>query len=260
MGYTACIVVIGFNFKKRKNLALGITLSGMGAGIFAFAPLMEWANNFYGSTGFFFILAALSANIITFGTLMFPSKLELHTHKKRKSAKQESKDKSVVVTIKMYWHAVANKPVMMLCLYMFGFCCGTDLVFLHFPSYVISKGFSSTQASFLVSLNGIVSVLGRLLLGFVSNFTHEIKLLSCCLGVVGIITFVYPFVSTIYVGQILYAVLLGLFFGSGYLLVSPSTSHFVDLTFASAAIGIVLFFGGVGSIVGPVFAGGYNNS
>ncbi|XP_045189583.2 uncharacterized protein LOC123546956 isoform X2 [Mercenaria mercenaria] len=47
----------------------------------------------------------------------------------------------------------------------------------------------------------------------------------------------------------------GIFFGSGYVLVSPMCSYFVDIQFSSAAIGFVLFFGGAGSLVGPMFAG-----
>ncbi|XP_060603366.1 monocarboxylate transporter 9-like isoform X3 [Ruditapes philippinarum] len=73
VGYTSSMVVIGFNFKRKRHLALGFVLSGMGAGLFALAPLMQLARDYYGSTGFFIIQAAMALNIIAFGATFFPS-------------------------------------------------------------------------------------------------------------------------------------------------------------------------------------------
>ncbi|XP_053406865.1 monocarboxylate transporter 9-like isoform X2 [Mercenaria mercenaria] len=73
LGYTAAMVAVGFNFRRRRNLALGIAVSGVGAGLFVLAPLMQLSREFYGPMGFFIILAAMTANIVTFGQLCFPS-------------------------------------------------------------------------------------------------------------------------------------------------------------------------------------------
>ncbi|XP_060603359.1 monocarboxylate transporter 9-like isoform X2 [Ruditapes philippinarum] len=73
VGYTSSMVVIGFNFKRKRHLALGFVLSGMGAGLFALAPLMQLARDYYGSTGFFIIQAAMALNIIAFGATFFPT-------------------------------------------------------------------------------------------------------------------------------------------------------------------------------------------
>ncbi|XP_045189582.2 monocarboxylate transporter 9-like isoform X1 [Mercenaria mercenaria] len=258
LGYTASIVAIGFNFRKRKHIALGITLSGMGAGIFAFAPLMDLAHSHYGPTGFFIVMATISANVITFGTLYFPSSLEIYTHKQRDiDSESANKDKQLVGILKMYSQSVVKKPIVLLSIAMFAFCGGTDLIFLNLPTFVVSKGFTSIQAALFVSLNGILSVVGRFITGLLASFkkVNVIWLYSGCLSIVAVATVIYPFIANYFIGHILFNLILGIFFGSGYVLVSPMCSYFVDIQFSSAAIGFVLFFGGAGSLVGPMFAG-----
>lgn len=256
LGYSASVVAIGLNFKKRKDVCLGVTLSGMGAGIFAFAPLMEMAYAHYGATGFFITMATLSANIITFGMLYFPSKLEIWTHKQRQKTANAG-DKAFARNLKMYYAAVIKKPIMLLAVATFAFCGGTDLIFLNLPTIITLKGFTSKQAAFLVSLNGILSVFGRVFSGILSSFKRisEVWLYTCCLGIVAITTAVYPLTSKLLEGQIIYSSVLGLFYGSGYVLISPICSRLVDIEFLSAAIGFVLFWGGIGSFAGPMSAG-----
>ncbi|XP_060603169.1 monocarboxylate transporter 9-like [Ruditapes philippinarum] len=71
LGYTSSIVVIGFNFKTKRDTAVGFALSGLGAGLFAVAPLMQLAAEHYGTTGFFIIQAAISLNIVVFWDHIF---------------------------------------------------------------------------------------------------------------------------------------------------------------------------------------------
>ena len=255
------MVVIGFNFKRKRHIALGFVLSGMGAGLFALAPLMQLARDYYGSTGFFIIQAAMSVNIITFGVTFFPSKLELYTQEKRTSYKKEcddTKTKSKEV-FKQYFKALFNKPIILLSIGMFLNCFGSHIIYLHLPIYVVSKGFTEIQASFVVSLAGIMAVVGRLITGFVANLNiiKDIWLYSGSLGIVAIGTLVYPHVSFVLAGHIIYSIIFGLFFGSCYVLMTPVNIHFVGINFVSAAIGVEFFFGGIGAVSGPVCAGKY---
>ncbi|WAR22121.1 MOT14-like protein [Mya arenaria] len=59
LGYTASMVVVGFNFRSKRNLALGISNAGIGFGLFALAPVMQKAREEYGSTGYFLIMAVI---------------------------------------------------------------------------------------------------------------------------------------------------------------------------------------------------------
>lgn len=258
LGYTAALVVVGFNFRRKRNLALGIAVSGIGAGLFVLAPLMQMSRDYYGPAGFFIILAAITANIITFGCMCFTSQLEKHTKKQRNIQYRYSNEKkSLICGLKPYFDALVNKP--MICLYVgnFFYCLGTYLIYLHLPSYVTNKGFTDLQAAFLISLSGIVCLFGRLFTGVLASLSwvNDLFLYAGPMGIVGLATAVYPFTSQYFAGHVAYVVLLGLFFGSCYVTVTGVTLKFVDISYVASGLGAQFCFGGIGAVVGPVLAG-----
>ena len=262
LGYTASMVVVGFNFKKRLNLALGFALCGIGVGICAMAPIMQFARDYYGTTGFFIILATCALNIITFGTMCFPSKLETDAQVKRQfqariqevSTCRKSK---ILAVAHNYIQILLNKGVLCLCFAMFNFCLGTFVIYLHLPTYIVTCGFTHLEASFFVAISGILTVFGRLMTGVIANLNciPDVYLFSGSMGIVSIATFLLPNYSLFYWGQTLYAILLGLFFGSCYVVLTSVNIQLVGIVYMSAAIGLEFFFGGIGALVGPVFAG-----
>lgn len=258
LGYTAAMVVVGFNFRRRRNLALGIAVSGVGAGLFVLAPLMQLSREHYGPVGFFIILATMTVNIITFGVMCFPSKLELHTQMHRTiNAKRSSENSKSFASLKPYLKVLYNKEMICLFLCMFFYCLGTYLVYLHLPTFIVTKGFTAVQASFLVSLSGILSLFGRLLTGVVANlnYINDTVLYSGSMGVVGIASFVYPFSAKYFAGHVVYIAFLGLLFGSCYVTITAVSLKFVGISYVAAAIGLQFCFGGIGAVIGPVFAG-----
>ena len=57
------------------------------------APLFEMARDVYGNQGFFIALAGLTANMIVFGTICFPSSLEQYAKEKRRQQTEQDKEK-----------------------------------------------------------------------------------------------------------------------------------------------------------------------
>ncbi|XP_021361243.1 monocarboxylate transporter 12-like [Mizuhopecten yessoensis] len=74
--YTTSIIVIGFNFEEKLNLASGVALSGIGMGVLGLSPVIQEMREIFGNKGFFFIMAGISAHLCIFGTLYFPSQIE----------------------------------------------------------------------------------------------------------------------------------------------------------------------------------------
>ncbi|XP_060585467.1 monocarboxylate transporter 12-like [Ruditapes philippinarum] len=259
LGYTATMVVVSFNFRKRRNLALGIAVSGVGAGVFIFPPLMQLSRDSYGPFGLFIILASMAANVISFGVMCFPSKLEKYTQRQRRlrTLHQSRERQTCWATSKIYFGVLFNKPIICLCMAMFFFCLGTILMYLHLPSFIVSKGFTALEAAFLVSLSGILSIFGRLLTGIAANLKRikDIHLFSGSIGIVAIACFIYSVISNYFWGHVIFVVLFGLFFGNCYVVITGVTLPFVGINYISAAIGLQFFFAEIGSIIGPVFAG-----
>lgn len=252
------MVVVGFNFKNRRSLALGLAVSGVGTGVFVLVPLIQLSRDYYGYVGFFIILAAMTANIVTFGVMCFPSKLEIQVMKQRKLDKRNCRQTEPrYMDIKPYFNVLANKYVISLSLSMFCYWLGISLIYLHLPTFVSSKGFTALQAAFLVSLSGIISMFGRVLTGLVSNInsSYDIILHSGTMLVVGIAAFFYPFVADHIAGHVIFAVVLGLFFGSCCVTITAVSLPFVGMNYIAAALGLQFFFAGIGALIGPVCAG-----
>ncbi|XP_053406650.1 monocarboxylate transporter 13-like [Mercenaria mercenaria] len=251
------LVVVGMSFKRRRNLAFGFSLSGIGGGLFVLAPLMQLTLDFYGPVGFFITLAT-SADVVTFGVMYFPSKLELYTQNMQKlEAKFNNSRDASSNSLKVYCKALFIKPIVWLCISMFAYGTGLYTIYLYLPTYIEETGFTGMQASFFLSLNGIISVVARLMTGAIATikYVDEIWLYPGYMFVVALVTFIYPFISNSFVGQIVFASLIGLSSGSCYIMMTPVSIRFVGIKFVSASFGIQLFFCDIGSIVGPVCAG-----
>ena len=233
---------------------------GIGAGMFVMAPVYEVARDFYGNSGFFIVLAGLSANIIVFGTLCIPSKLEVHAQERRRleiARKNQQGRSELYSVIKIYILIALNKPVICLCFCMFNYGLGTFLIFLHLPNYAIHKGSTPVQGSILVSICGIMGVVGRILTGLAANHEKidEILLYGGSMGVISLATFLFPLFSDSFAGQSVYSAILGLYFGCCYVVTGTVNIKYVGVKSMAAAIGLEFFYCGIGAVVGPVLAG-----
>ena len=164
--------------------------------MFIMAPIYEAARDFYGDTGFFIALAGLSANMVVFGTLCTPSKLEKYTKEKRKSnIDEKTKGGQSVVwqTVKLYLHVAKQRSVLCLCFCMINYNFGKHLVFLHLPKYSTKMGFTPAQASFLLSLSGIMGIIGRTLAGLAANNEQidDLLIYSGTMGMTGLATILF---------------------------------------------------------------------
>ena len=226
------------------------------------APLFELARDYYGNTGFFFALAGLSANTVVFGTLCIPSKLEKYTKEKRKQdiKLHEAKQHSHIIlsTIRFYYHIIKQKPVVCLCIARVGYSVGIHLIHVHLPNYAVQMGSTTSEASFLISVSGILGVLGRVLTGIAANDDgiDDILLFSGTMGITSLATFLFPLFSHSFSGQVIYAVFLGTYFGCCNVVVASINIRFVGVESMATAMGIEVFCAGFGSMLGPVLAGG----
>ena len=225
-----------------------------------FAPIFEAARETFGNSGFFIALAGLTLHITVFGVLCFPSKLELHTQRERKRElrKKSQNGRSELYSVfGIYLRVATQRSVMCLCFCMFTYGLGIFLIILHLPNYAVHKGSTPAQASLLISVCGIMGLIGRILTGIVANHekVDDIILYAGSMGVLSLATFLFPLFSHSFGGQIFYAAMYGLFFGSCMVVTGNVNIRFVGDKSMAAAIGLEFCFCGLGAIVGPVLAG-----
>lgn len=245
-------MVVAFNFKKRMKITYGIATSGMGTGLTGLAPLFQYSRGYYGNAGFFFIMASASIHLLVFGLLCPPNKVERSLKEHRKQT-----NKTILESVMLNLNVLKNKGVICLSICLFSYCFGLFMVTLHLPKYISVKQFTDEQAANVLSISGIVSVFGRLIIGAFANlkFVNPIAPFSGSMCMISAIIFVYPFISEDFDGHIAFGVVFGLFQSNCFVLITPVILQFVDMVSVSTATGLVFMFGGVGAIAGPVCAG-----
>ncbi|XP_060068425.1 monocarboxylate transporter 12-like [Ylistrum balloti] len=254
--YFAAYAVLGYNFSHKRNIAIGIAVSGVGIGNLVIVPFVHAAREEYGNTGFFFILAGIALQEALFGCLFFPSELET----KQKIRYQNMKRENNMTVLNSIFHSLSIlkcKSFLCLCVSMFFSSSGIHLVHVHLPRYAIEKGSSSMSASFLVSVYGICDCISRLLTGFATQDENidEIVIYFGTFGLLGLSTLFFPLYASTYGGQLTYSVFFGLYSGCYTSVINTLTIHLLGIENLSAGLGLYLFFCGVGSIIGPVTAG-----
>lgn len=242
---------------------MGIAHTGIGVGVLALAPLIQFFREFYGSFGFFLMLAGIFANMITFGTLCFPNSVEMNTLRQNvgnsvdRRRMKDSDLSSIRLFFYKYWNVFSNRGIFCLCIGNFFYGVSIYVLFLYFPNFIVNRGFAASQASYFLSMAGMLNILGRLGSGIIGNLscTNTILLYSASIGMVGVCSVVYPFIASHFAGQVAYFICLGLFMGPCYVLTPGVTLKFVTMEFIATAIGLEYTFAGVGAMLGPVFTG-----
>ncbi|KAL4231287.1 hypothetical protein ACF0H5_008867 [Mactra antiquata] len=268
IAYSANTVVISYNFRKRRQLGVGMAHTGIGVGVLALAPLLQWLRDFYGSFGFFLMLSGIFAHMITFGVLCFPNSVERKTLSQNltsPSGKERTKTStrsSLLSFFHKYWTVFTNKGIFCLCIANFFFGVSIYILYLYFPTFIVHKGFIATQASFFLSISGIFNIFGRLGAGILGNMQSVdiILLYSCTIGMVGICSIIYPFIASYFSGNMIYFVALGLFMGPCYVVTPGVTLKFVSVEKIATAIGMEFAFAGIGATIGPVITGVFLDS
>ena len=134
------------------------------------------------------------------------------------------------------------------------------MVYLMLPSYFISKGASSNEASKILSLIGICSTLTRPLMGFLANSnTADVFLLFLTpYGILGVFTLLLPFYVHLLAGKIIYGICFGLYNCSVYALLNKITLRITGMENMATAFGLEMLIWGITGILGTPLAGKCN--
>ena len=102
-----------------------------------------------------------------------------------------------------------------------------------------------------------MGIIGRPLAELAANIEQidDLLIYSGTIGMTGLATVLFPLFSNFYVGQIVYAIFLGLYFGCCYVVTGSVFIKLVGVEFMAKAIGFQFFCGSIGSVMGPVIAG-----
>ena len=246
-------IVLAFNFEKKRNMATGIAVSGCGLGAFILAPLFQLIYHEYGYCGFFLFMAGFSFQACVCGVVLRPSRLEM-------SSKLAMMTQN---TICLPCDATVVKNISVLCVALGGFFfnIGIFIIYLHFPQYAMNNGSSESEVSLYLSIAGICSCIGRILLGMASNSDNvdEDIVYFGSYVVLGVCTIIFPLFMSFHSAKVVYMIVLGLYNGTCYVVINTIVLKLVGPNHVAQGTGYVLAYIGIGTLIGPPIGGNCTN-
>ncbi|KAG2463222.1 MOT12 protein, partial [Polypterus senegalus] len=281
--YTPAIAMVGKYFFKRKALAYGIAMSGSGIGTFILAPVVQLLIEHYSWRGALFLLGGLVANLCVCGALMRPISLKeeeingiLPTDEEKIYSKQHNDlsafsvcktdhtskndcNRSCLCLQSLQEYKFLLMPDFMVLAVSFLFLAyGCSIPFVYLVPYSLSVGLSPQHAAFLMSVLGIIDIIGNITFGWLTDRRCLKKYRHFCylfaVGMDGICCLFIPVLQSFPL-LVPFSVLYGYFDGAYVALMPVITSDVVGTKYLSSALGVVYFLHAIPYLVSPPIAG-----
>ena len=131
-----------------------------------------------------------------------------------------------------------------------------DVPYVYGPDQAVQLGISEDRASFLVSIIGIVSTVGQIVLGYFGdrpwcNATH---LYAGLTGIAGIATVLVPFCRN-FIALATYSASFGFLISANYTLTTIILVDLLGMEKLTNSYGLIMLAEGVANLVGPPLAG-----
>lgn len=266
-----CIAVVSYSailahwFEKKRGLASGIAVSGMGLGTFLMVPLSQYSINLVGWRSTFVLLGILVLIVLLPLNLFFlrhkPQELGLHPDGLEMPAApleggtldptltgnpailpaEESGNKANLNGIKTNdWtlkEAVKTRRFWALVLFPFFAFTGLFIIHVHNVRYLVDQGIDKMTAAFIYAMIGVISSVFRIFWGWLSDriwreITYALGTLCTCLGIGALLLIE----ST---GQKALIYPFFIFFGMGWGVTAPLFMSIAADLFAGKVFGLI---------------------
>ena len=248
------MIVLAFNFEKKRNIACGIAISGAGIGLFILTPIYQMIYETYSYTGYFLLLGGLALQNCVFGATFKDSETE---YAMRKANKNRNRKLGFKESISSYMEIVRSPPMMCICICYLLADISIYLVYIHFPEYCLHTHSTKWEVSMFLSLAGICSCIGRILFGMANN-SHNINELIMLFGIfsmLGLGTMLFTIFSYSFQAKIIYACFLGSYSGCCWTIVNTIVIDILGHERLAHGIGYIMLYVGIGTFLGPPLAG-----
>lgn len=236
-GYVPMVAVVGGWFVRRRSLALGLAVSGIGVGTLVVAPLaaaliedMGWRSTYR----WFAVASVVSLVVCSFVATAPPRAVapvvDLDADEARNPA-----------------FAVLYVSGLLVSLALF-------LVFIFLTPFAEDQGIGEVAAAALIGVVGAASVVGRLLLGGMADRLGSVRTYRACFLSMAF-SYLLWLGTTTYPWLLLFAVVFGVSYG-GFIALSPAVMADIFGTAAMGRlVGLQYTSAGIGALVGPPLAG-----
>ncbi|XP_070961770.1 monocarboxylate transporter 12-B-like [Oncorhynchus clarkii lewisi] len=279
--YTPAIAMVGSYFCERKALAYGIAMSGSGIGTFILAPAVQILIEHYSWRGALLILGGVVANLCVCGALLRPITLkeEEEAHGPVpldtecgygvKAPVVSMLEESLAInnnnshrcfcfqSMQEYCFLLMPDFLMLAVSFLF-LASGCSLPFVYLVPYALDVGVTHHQAAFLMSILGIIDIVGNITFGWLVDRRCLKKYRNVCymiaVGMEGVCCLFIPLLRT-FALLVPFSVFYGYFDGAYVALIPVVTSDIVGTHNLSSALGIVYFLHAIPYLLSPPIGG-----
>uniref|UniRef100_A0A672FKS2 Solute carrier family 16 member 12b n=1 Tax=Salarias fasciatus TaxID=181472 RepID=A0A672FKS2_SALFA len=254
--YTPAIALVGSYFQRRKALAYGLAMSGSGIGTFVLAPVVQLLIEMYSWRGALLVLSAFVANLCVCGALLRPITVqEEEEEEEEEEGLKPSSEKQLCTS--EYRFLLQPDFLGMASSFIF-LASGCSLPFVYLVPYALSTGISHQHAAFLMSILGVIDIVGNITFGWLTDrrCLKPLRLFCYVFAVTmeGLCCLFAPLLHS-FALLVPFAVLYGYFDGAYVALIPVVTSDVVGAPYLSSALGVVYFLHAVPFLVSPPIGG-----
>ncbi|XP_037535998.1 monocarboxylate transporter 12-B-like [Nematolebias whitei] len=290
--YTPAITLVSCYFRRRKALAYGIAMSGSGIGTFVLAPTVQLLIDLYSWRGALLVLSAFVANLCVCGALLRPITVQEEEMEDRgaetcdaelsikltKDSEDRTKEPSLLplpnetpvpqlkqtcclsscfLSVKEY-HFLLQPDFLGLAVSFIFLASGCSLPFVYLVPYALSTGVSLQNSAFLMSILGVINIVGNITFGWLTDQrclkTHRLTCYTFSVAMEGLCCLFTPLLTSFPL-LVPFAVLYGYFDGAYVALIPVVMSDVVGVGCLSSALGVVFFLHAIPYLVSPPIGG-----
>jgi OFA family oxalate/formate antiporter-like MFS transporter len=243
LSYVPSVAAVQHWFVQNRAFASGIAVAGIGAGNLVVPPLAAWMVGLAGWRNAYLALAAATL------LLAVPAALALGGR-----AATRANAGGAPLPGMTLGEALKSAPFWFLYVLGLFICVGVFVPMVHLVPYAQDVGLTEAQGVTLVSLLGLGSLLGRFAVGGIADRLGHLRSLVAISASMGAM-FLLWWVARGFWPLALFAAVFGALYG-GYVALSPTVCMAIfGPRSLSGIIGCLYTAAGLGTLVGPTFAG-----
>jgi len=243
-------------FVKRRGIATGIAMAGMGLGEVISPLLAQWLISAYGWRQAFVALGLITVMVVVPVAQFMrhsPQRVGLKPYGGNEILEDEQPQSSATEGLS-FSRAIRTSRFWLFSLIQTGFFFCMSSMMVHIVPHATDIGIAEVMAASILSITAGVSIIGRLSTGFISDRVGGTLTLSACLSLLTLSLIWLLFAEEIWTFY-LFAVLCGLGFGGLITLLPVVAAELFGLESLGVILGGTIFVGTIGDALGAPVSG-----